>query len=167
MDLVTLVLQRFFGVNGNCFQILLQPCQPLEFSLTWVPMVLLWAELSWRSVSWFACLGCASQVLKSMNQWTLIVDSRSFALMWCRKPARTFARCALVRRALGSRGPPSTGSFPTSCARWLVPLITGWDLILELLAGRRLHCWKWHWRKVYLRKQVRRWELQPEAHGAW
>ena len=67
MDLVTLVLQRFFGVNGICFQILLQPCQPLEFSLTWVPMVLLWAELSWRSVSWFACLGCASKVLKSMN----------------------------------------------------------------------------------------------------
>ena len=67
MDLVTLVLQRFFGVNGNCFQILLQPCQPLEFSLTWVPMVLLWAELSWRSVSWSACLECVSKVLESMN----------------------------------------------------------------------------------------------------
>ena len=93
-------------------------CPLLEFSLMWLLMAPLWAELLWRFAScsaahswtWFAALVHFEIWLKYPC---------SFALTWFPRLLRTSVPSALERRASASRVQLSTGSFPTSCARWL------------------------------------------------
>ena len=138
-------------------------CPLPEFSLMWLLMVPPWAELLWRfascsaahSLTWFAAVVHFEFWLKYPC---------SFALTWFPRLLRTSVPSALERRASASRVQLSTGSFPTSCARWLESVNIG---SLNFLAGRRLHGWQWNRWKVHLWKQVRRWELQPQAHWTW
>ena len=97
-------------------------CRLLESSLMWLLMVLLWAELLWRFASCFTHSWMSFAAVVSFKIW--LKYPCSFALTWFPRPLRTSAPCALERRALDSRGQLSTGSFPTSCARWFLEPIT-------------------------------------------
>lgn len=86
---------------------------------------------------------------------------------------QTFELCAPASMVLATRAPCSTGSYPSSCVRW-VSHTQSWRRRLELwttmrccflsVAGRRLHQPRRHRRKIYIWEVIQGWKLQIKTH---
>ena len=81
----------------------------------------------------FKCMQCPSIVGVQSRMTPQFLFS--CALTWCQRPRRTSAPSAPARRASASRAPPSTGSSPTSCARWGNQFIAMWGTKSDAKAG--------------------------------